>query len=293
MNIIPVCFDSMGVRSTCTFVQTEKLNILIDPGLALATKRLNYPPTNIELNSFYIFKNKILEFARKSDIIIVSHYHYDHFISSHDDIFEELYSDKIVLCKNRKTKLNFNQRTMGKEFEISVKKVCREFHFIDGNAFNFGGVKIKFSPPLWHGVERSSYSYVIMATINEGKEKLLYSSDIMGPILKENADYIIKENADFLILCGPPTHLLGYDLPELHLTMINKNLERIFKECKKTKTIIYDHYILRDKDYLKYYKPWAAMAKKYKKKLMTAAEYAGVPVRQLEANREELTEKEM
>ncbi len=292
MNIIPVCFDSMGVRSMCTFVQTKNLNILIDPGLALATKRLGYSPTNIELNTFYIMKQKILDFARKSDVIIITHYHYDHYISSQDEMFEEIYSDKIVLCKNRKTKLNFNQRTRGKEFEISVKNLCKEFHFIDGNTFNLGSVKIKCSPPLWHGTERSSFGYVIMLTISADKEKLLYSSDVMGPINEENADYIIKEKPDFLILCGPPTHLLGYDLTELHMSNVNKNVENIIKKGS-AKTIIYDHYILRDKNYLKYFKPWVRLAKKYKKKFLTAAEFANAPVRQLEANREDIHNKEM
>ncbi|MBN1923184.1 MAG: MBL fold metallo-hydrolase [Nanoarchaeota archaeon] len=292
MNIIPVCFDSMGVRSMCTFVHTDKLNILIDPGLALATKRLGYPPTNIELNTFYILKQKILDFARKSEVIIITHYHYDHYISSHDEMFEELFTDKIVLCKNRKTKLNFEQRTRGKEFEISVKKLCKEFHFIDGNTFNLGGVKIKCSEPLWHGTERSSFGYIIMLTIEAEKTKFLYSSDIMGPIESKNADYIINEGADIMVLCGPPTHLLGYDLTEAHMNQINQNVDKIIKKSK-AKDIIYDHYILRDKNYMKYFKPWVNLAKKNKKKFLTAAEYAGVPIRQLEANREEIYNQEM
>lgn len=293
MNVIPVCFDSMGIRSTCTFVQTKELNILIDPGVALATKRLGYPPTNIELNTFYLFKKKILEFARKADIIIITHYHYDHYISSHDEMFEELYADKIVLCKNRKTKLNFQQRTRGKEFEISVKRVCKEFHFIDGNSFDYGKVKITFSPPLWHGTERSSFGYIIMTTIKQGHEKLLYTSDIMGPIHNNNRKYIIKENPDILIMCGPPTHLLGYDLTESHMSSVVKNVNKIIERAKKTKVIIYDHYILRDKNYEKFFKPWVKLAKKNKKKFVTAAEYAGVPIRQLEANRDEIYNKEM
>ena len=293
MNIIPVCFDSMGLRSTCTFVHSDKLNILIDPGLALATSRLGYPPTNVELNSFYIFKKKILEFAKKSEVIVITHYHYDHYISSQDECFDELYADKIVLCKNRKTKLNFNQRTRGKEFELSVKRVCKEFHFIDGNEFVFDGVKIVFSPHMWHGAERSSDGYVIMASIISEGEKLLYSSDVVGPITDENTDYIIAQDPNIMILCGPPTHLLGYDLAQGHLTVINRQLEKIFKNCKKCKTIIYDHYILRDKEYMTYYSIWKKQAEKYKKKFLTAAEYAGVPIRQLEANRREISSQEM
>lgn len=292
MKIVPVAFDSMGIRSMCTFVQTEKLNILIDPGIALARRRLGYPPTNIELNTFQLFKRKILDFARRSDVIIITHYHYDHYIPSLDETFEEIYADKIVLCKNRKTKLNFRQRTQGKQFELSVKRICKEFHFIDGNTFDFGKVKIKCSPPVWHGIERSSFGYVIMLTIQAEKQKLLFSSDVMGPISKENTAYILKENPDTIILCGPPTHLLGYDLPLNHLDMVKQNVKMIIKKTK-AKEIIYDHYILRDKNYMKYYKPWKKLAKRYKKRFLTGAEYMNMPIRQLEAKREEIYNEEM
>ncbi|VVB74972.1 Metallo-beta-lactamase superfamily protein [Candidatus Tiddalikarchaeum anstoanum] len=281
----------MGVRSMCTFVQTDKHNILIDPGIALATRRLGLPPTNIELNTFNVFKNKILDFAKRSDIIIITHYHLDHYIPSNDEIFEDVYTDKIILCKNRKTKLNFNQRSEGKEFEMSVKRVCKEFHFIDGNSFEFDDVKIKFSEPLWHGVERSSFGYLIMATITSGKTKLLFAGDVMGPILKENADYIISENPDVLIMCGPPTHMVGYDIMEAHLELVKANLIQIIQKCK-VKDIIYDHYILRDKDYMKFYSQFIALAKKKGKRFLTGAEYAGVPIHQLEAKRDQLYNEE-
>lgn len=291
MEIIPVAFDSMGVRSMCTFVHTDKHNILIDPGIALATRRLGLPPTNIELNTFNIYKNKILDFSKRSDIIIITHYHLDHYIPSHDEMFDELYSDKIVLCKNRKTKLNFSQRTEGKEFEMSVKRVCKELHFIDGNSFTFDDVKIKFSQPLWHGVERGSYGYLIMPTITSGKEKLLYAGDVMGPITKENTDYIISENPDTIIMCGPPTHLVGYDITETHLDIIRRNVEQIIRKTH-VKNIIYDHYILRDKEYMKYYRQFVILAKKLNKRFLTGAEYAGMPVRQLEAKRDEIYKEE-
>lgn len=291
MNIIPVAFDSMGVRSMCTFVNTPKLNILIDPGLALAKKRLGFPPSNIEFRTFNVFKDKIVNFAKRSDIILVTHYHYSHYIASHDESFDDIYSNKIVLCKNRKRKLNFTQRNRGKDFEINVKSICKEYHSIDNKTFNFDNVTIECSPPLWHGSEKTSLGYIVIPTIKHKKEKLLFGSDITGPVNNENTDYIIKQNPDTLILSSIPTYLLGYSIPESFLDMSIKFMKKIIAETN-TKTIIYDHYHVRDINYKRKMRPLKAFAKNNDVKLLTAAEYTNTPIRQLEARREELSFEE-
>ena len=48
MKIIPLAFDSLGVRSMATGVETD-LRIIIDPGAALGPSRYNLPPSKIEL----------------------------------------------------------------------------------------------------------------------------------------------------------------------------------------------------------------------------------------------------
>jgi hypothetical protein len=285
MNVIPLCFDSMGVRSSCFFLQCDGLNILIDPGLALANTRRGICPDDDEMNAFFNFKKRIVDFAKRSDIIIVTHYHNGHYISSQDETFEEIYSNKIILCKDRSKKLDLTQRNKGKEFEITVKKICREYNIADSNSFNFKKVKINFSEPVWHGTERSQFGYVIMVSVTEKKFKFMYSSDVYGPILESTADLIINENPDLLYLCSSPTHLLGFELTESNLFFIEKNIKKIIDKTKKTKIIIYDHYLLRDKDYMKYYSKYQSWAKAKKKRLITAAEFLGQPVNQLEAKR--------
>jgi hypothetical protein len=285
MNVIPLCFDSMGVRSSCFFVQCEGLNILIDPSLALANTRRGICPTDDEMNAFFNYKKRIVDFAKRSDIIIVTHYHNGHYISSQDETFDDIYSNKIVLCKDRSKKLDLTQRNKGKEFEITVKKICKEYHIADHNSFDFKKVKISFSEPVWHGAERSQFGYVVMVSILEKKFKFMYSSDVTGPILESTADLIIKENPDLLYLCSAPTHLLGFEITESNLFFIEKNIKKIIDKTKKTKTIIYDHYLLRDKNYMKYYSKYQAWAKAKKKRFITAAEFLGQKVNQLEANR--------
>ena len=283
MNVIPLCFDSMGARSSCFFVQCEGLNILIDPNLALANTRMGFCPSDPEMNAFFDFKKRIIDFAKRSDIIIVTHYHNSHFISSQDEAFEDVYGNKIILCKDRSKKLDLNQRLKGKEFEITVKRICKEYHIADSNSFNFKNVKISFSEPVWHGSERTQNGYVVMASILEKKFKFMYTSDVYGPILEKTADLIIKENPDLLYLCSAPTHLLGYDITESNLFFIEKNVKKIIEKTKNAKTIIYDHYLLRDKNYLKYFSKYKAWAKK--KRFITAAEFLGQHVNQLEIKR--------
>lgn len=288
MNIIPVASDSMGVRSMCTFVHTPKLNILIDPGVALAKKRMGLPPSNIEFRTLNVFKNKIVNFAQRSDVVLITHYHYSHYIAGHDETFNDIYSGKVVLCKNRKTKLNFRQRTRGKEFEIGARKISKEFHFIDNNTFNFDNVNIKCSKHLWHGVERTSLGYLILLTIKHKSERFLFASDVMGPVNKDNTEYIIKENPDILFISGLATHLLDYSVPKVYLEQSINAMKDIMSKTK-VKTIIYDHYPLRDINYKVHIKPLYSFARKKKIKFLTAAEYVNMPIRQLEAKRQELT----
>jgi predicted metallo-beta-lactamase superfamily hydrolase len=96
---------------------------------------------------------------------------------------------------------------------------------------------------------------------------------------------IIKSDQDLLYLCSVPTHLLGFEISNDNLFNAEKNLKKVIDKSKKVKTIIYDHYILRDLDYLKYFSKYKSWANAKKKQFVTAAEFIGQPVNQLEANR--------
>ncbi|MEW6329676.1 MAG: MBL fold metallo-hydrolase, partial [Candidatus Micrarchaeota archaeon] len=78
MKITPLAFDSLGTRSMCTFIETKDVNILIDPGVALAPSRYGLPPHSLELERLAEHWRTIKEHARSADIMIITHYHYDH-----------------------------------------------------------------------------------------------------------------------------------------------------------------------------------------------------------------------
>lgn len=280
MKIIPLAFDSMGVRSTATWVETDK-KILIDPGAALGVLRYGLPPAKIEYRRLKELSRKICTHAKKSDILTVSHYHYDHHFPE-----EDFYRGKILLIKDPKNKINFSQMKRGKEFLRLLDKKPAKVLIADGKEFEFDKTKIKFSPPFFHGKEYSKLGYVLIISILYQGVKLLHASDIQGPQTKETTAWIISENPDTLILSGYPTFLMGWRFSKQSLLESNQNLIRILTQTK-VNTILLDHHLVRDLHYLNKIEEVLNTAGKLKKRVITAAEYTGQKPDFLEARRKE------
>ena len=68
MKIIPIAFDSFGVRSMATYVETDK-KILIDPGAALGPSRFGLPPSKQELKMLDKLTKEIINYAKKAEIL--------------------------------------------------------------------------------------------------------------------------------------------------------------------------------------------------------------------------------
>ena len=284
MKIIPLAFDSLGVRSTATWVETDR-KILIDPGAALGPLRYSLPPSKIEYRRLEELARVIISYAEKSDILIVSHYHYDHHFPEQD-----FYEGKILLIKDPKNKINYSQKQRGKEFLGLLGNKPRRIEFADGKEFQFGETRLKFSPPFFHGKEYSKLGYVLITSVSYQGEKLLHASDIQGPQTKTTTDWIISENPDVLILSGYPTLLMGWRFSKFGLMESNQNLIKILSQTK-VNTVILDHHLVRDLHYLNKIEEVLKTAEKLKKKVITAAEFLGKKPDFLEARRKELYEK--
>ena len=280
MEIIPLSSDSLGVRSMATFVQTKDVTITIDPSAALGPKRYRLPPTQKELNMLKRIKKIIKTYALKSDILTISHYHYDHF-----DPSETFYTDKKVFAKNIKDHINKSQQKRGSDFQKQVQDSC-ELTYADNTSYSFNSTSLSFSPPFFHGPENVRLGYVLMTTVKDESKTLIHASDVQGPVTKEAADYIIKQDPDLLIMDGPPTLFLGWRFSTQHLTDAAENLIRIIKntDCD----VILDHHLLRDLNYKKRFsKPY----EKYNEKISTFAEYLGKENNTLEAHRKLIWEQ--
>lgn len=277
MEIIPISSDSLGVRSMATFIGTKDCKILIDPSAALGPKRYGLPPHPKELETFYKTKNKISEFAKKCDILTISHYHYDHY-----DPNEVFYKGKKVFVKDISKNINKSQRQRGVDFKKIIDEMC-ELINCDNKEYKIDETKITFSPPFFHGPENVRLGYVLMTVVEDSEKKVLHASDVQGPVTKNATEYIIKQKPDVLIMDGPASIFLGWKFRYKDLKDASDNLVKIIK--KLDCDIILDHHLLRDAKYKEVFpKPYEIG----KKRVKTFAEYLGKENNTLEAHRKEL-----
>lgn len=276
MKVEPVASDSMGVRSLATYVKTADLGVFIDPGAALGPKRYGLPPAREETEALFFFKERIRQVALGCDVLLISHYHFDHF-----DPDEDFYKDKIVYAKDRHNNINKSQQGRGLVFQQNVADMCKQLIYCDDTSFSHGDTEIKFSPPFPHGPEGTRLGFVLMTTIDDGEHRFMHTSDVQGPISTRAAEYIIEEAPDTLLVDGPPTIFLGWMLSQEKVNRAIDNLLRIIDETDAE--IILDHHLVRDLRYK------SLLSSVYETgKVKTAAEYLGVENNMLEAHRKEL-----
>lgn len=273
MKVYPVTSDSLGVRSLSIFLE-GRVNIFIDPSAALGPYRYGLPPKPPEIEALRKYKEEIRELAKKTEIFVISHYHYDHY-----DPDEEFYTGKTVFAKHWKEKINYSQRKRAYVFHERFADKCK-LYYVDGKEMNIEGIEIKFSKPFPHGNEKTKLGFVIMTTVDDGSMRILHASDVEGPIVEEAAEYIISENPDIAVIDGPATYFLGYRLSREDLKRSVKNLKKIGENVS---TVILDHHLLRDLKYRERLKDVYDLGN-----FVTFAEFKGEPIRMLEAHRKEL-----
>lgn len=339
LNFEIVWFDSLGAKSSCILVKTPDIKVLIDPGIAIMHP--SFPaPKEYKVKWYEEGYEAIIRASKKADVIVITHYHYDHFI----DFNEEIYVKKKILAKNPNEYINDSQRKRAEKFfkhlyeffgvgnlnrylssplpkdyhrplneipialskdfgnyskrrkelidkglkwfeervrkwniydrilELKLDKV--EVNFADSKEFTFNNTKVKFSKPFFHGIEFSRLGWVLSLVIEYKGDKLLYSSDINGPIIEDYAEWIVKENPRILILDGPATYMLGYMLNLINFRRTLTNALRIIK-MTSTELIIYDHHLTREAKFKERTKKVWILGEKLGKRIATAAEFLG------------------
>ena len=289
----PLCAESLGVRSTATYVETPDLKILIDAGAALAPRfgRLPHP---LEYGALERARKAIKEHAERSEAIIISHYHFDHFSPffeetdtlwtwSDQSVAREIYSDKIVYFKDFDKDINFSQKVRGQLFNKAVKNVAKKVIKADSQCFYYGGTILKFSKPLFHGEEDSKLGYVLATIIRSPGLTFLHASDVQGAISEQALNTILDESPDILVIGGPPTYLNSFD--ERNYVIAKNNLSKL---VEKTKLMILDHHILRDDRAIAFVEELRSKARVFNNQVKTFAEFQGKSNQLLEAKRMEL-----
>ncbi|MEM3458864.1 MAG: MBL fold metallo-hydrolase [Candidatus Bathyarchaeia archaeon] len=284
-NIVPLAFDSLGVRSMATFIETDDLKILIDPGAALGPIRYGLPPHFLEWQKLDESWRKIKRQAKEADILMVTHYHYDH----HDPDAPELYKNKMVFIKHPTENINLSQRERAALFLKAVREKPKKLEIADGKNFRIGKTQITFSKAVCHGTN-PRLGYVTEVSIKSGNDRFLYTSDVEGPSLPEQIRFILKEKPAILFVDGPMTYMLGFRYSYKSLEISNNNLVKIIKKLSLD-TLVLDHHFLRDLNYKLRIKPVYEAAEKCRVKVVTAAEFCGRKIEMLEALRKELYAK--
>ncbi len=343
MKVELVWFDSLGAKSSCVFIETPSVKLIIDPGVAIMHP--SFPASQVK-KLWWKEKGKrmVKRFLRKAEVVIVTHYHYDHYLRE-----SKVYKGKTLLAKSPNEFVNASQRKRATDFYSSLvvellgrsledflekrkrrksyesplrelrlarrkdfgdyqkrreellkqgeewfwkrveewkgyeKLSCideRELKvsWCDGKEFEFGKTTVRFSKPLFHGVEFSRVGWVVAVEVIHKDEKFLFTSDVNGPVIEDYAEWIISRDADFIVVDGPPTYLVPYTLNMVNFRRCLENMKEIIARTN-AKVIIYDHHLPREKRFRERTEEVWRLAKASGKKVLTAAEFLGkVPV---------------
>ena len=298
IKVTPIAEESLGVRSMCTYVETSDVKILLDAGASLAPKRLGYPPHPREYQALIESRKRIGKTAEKAEIITISHYHFDHHTPSFTDWFtnwssaetaKKIYEDKIVLAKSYRSMVNASQRRRGWMFKKTGGSYAKKLETADSTSFTFGDTKLQFSDPVFHGTENSDLGWVLMTTIEHEDEKILFTSDIQGPIEVSTLNKILAQQPQLVIVGGPPTYLTGVRINQEEIKQGMQNLKWLVENIPLT---IIEHHPFRDENWKKLFQPIFDSATEAGNKILTAAEFAGEKNNFLELRRKELYEIE-
>jgi predicted metallo-beta-lactamase superfamily hydrolase len=293
--VTPLAAESLGARSMCTLVETSDVTILLDGGVSLGPYRFGFPPHPREYRALGECRGRIAEAAGKADVVTISHYHFDHHTPSYTDwslnwsseeAARQIYEGKLVLAKSYRDKVNFSQRHRGWVFSHTGGKYAERFEFADNRLFDFGDTSIRFSEPVFHGEGESDLGWLIMATIERENERVLFASDVQGPMYTPTVDIILRQNPDLLIIGGPPAYLSGLVAAE-HIQTGMRNLEKIVQNVP---VVILEHHLLRDENWRALSQPIFEKAAKVGHKVLSAAEFLGQDNCLLESQRKTLFE---
>ncbi len=297
ITVTPLAFESLGVRSMCTQVKTKDVTILLDAGVALGP-RFRLMPHPKEYRARDEARKRIEEAAQSAEVVTVSHYHNDHhtpnyvepvYLGSSPESSERIYKDKIVLAKDFRQKINTAQRRRGWMFKQHVEKIAAKLEVADGQAFEYGRTKVRFSPPVPHGEDDSGLGWVLLCIIERSKEKFMFAPDVQGPVVPDTAKLILHEEPDLLIMGGPPIYLQGFRIGEGFFQTALLNMQQIAEKVPK---LVVDHHLLRDEGWYKFMEPVRASAKKAGHRLIAASELLPSDADPLECKRKTLYEEE-
>lgn len=297
IRFIPLAAESLGVRSMCTYVETQDIRVLIDPGVSLG-QRFRLLPHPREYRAITDCRARIRDFASKAEVISISHYHFDHITPTYTDyvwnlsnfdVARQIYANKTVLAKDTRAFINPSQRRRGWMLKKTMSNLFKAFEVADGKTFTYGKTRLKFSKPVFHGEENTPLGWVLMLSIEFEGQKVMHTSDVEGPILDKTLEIILSESPSIVYVGGPPLYLVGYKVNE---DIMKHGLENLSKLVERIPTVVLDHHLLRAEMWRESLNFLFEVAERVGHKVVTAAEFLGESNNFLEFRRRELYESE-
>lgn len=281
MEIIPLASETLGVRSMAVAVKTKDCTILIDPSIALAPKRYGLEPHKIELARQKELWKDIKTWAKKADIMTISHYHFDH----HDPEQPGIFKGKKLLLKHPKENINKSQIGRASAFITALGDLSESVEFADYRTFEFGNTTLSFSKAVPHGTN-TKLGYVIQLAVDDGHTTFLHTSDVEGPSLDSQLKFILEHEPDILACDGPMSYLMY----KYGNKAMEKSLENLIQIIEKTsiKIMMLDHHLTRDIKWRERMEPVFAAGEAHDCDVTTFAGYLGKEDDLLEARRKEL-----
>ncbi len=296
VKIRPLAFESLGVRGMSTYLETDDLKMIIDPGSALGP-RFSLQPHEREYEALFNSRENILSASKKVDLLSISHYHFDHFVPNFEnwkyiwsspEMAEELYTDKLIFAKDISENINASQRKRGYMFRKKNLEIAKEIRPADNSEFEKGNTTLRFSKPVYHGAKGTKLGYSLILTVETPNFNLVHAPDVQGPMDDSSLDYLLSQKPDLLIIGGPPTYI-SFKLEESDLDNSEKNLKALAEKVPK---LVVDHHLLRTTKYTEFLQPIVEVAEKSGNEVLTASELIGEEPNLLEARRKQLHEEE-
>ena len=281
MKVVPLAAESLGTRSMATWIgcSNNKVNFLIDPGVSLAKKRFGLKPHVLEVERNLDHWTRICTHLEKSQYVIVSHYHYDHYNPRNPSVLR----GKILFVKSPKL-LNKSQRMRSKYFLEQVKDRVAEVNHADWRSFELEeNIELRFSGALPHGREGSKQGFVVSTTIVKGKDIFTHTSDVLGIQAEVQLQYLLDQDPTILYVDGPMVRS-SRNIAKKELQKCISSLETIIGKTQ-VKKIIIDHHLLRSLNWRDHLTDLLRIASSADVVVSTAAKFLGERNDLLEANR--------
>ncbi len=340
LRIYPICSESYGVRSFCIQVSTPDLSILLDPGCALGPYKKFKIPHYLEFDRLHYYSTEIVKRSADCDFLFISHYHHDHFkpnieddmyIHSSGKLFESLYTNKFVFCKQYSKNTNYNQKMRGVKFHKDLSALGISSNRIDVDSYpadksiyqrncalelqkeitdsiSIGDTQLIFPREFLHGMRMDGKQIKIQPIIIIYQNEFFYFfPDVQGMPSPDDLELLFNLKQGFkqtyfnysgnskithtIAFGGPITYLLRHQKVYHLLEQSLDHSKRIFQEFDN---VIVDHHLIRDSEFPYYLNDFSKENTNwnlFNKNLLSELQEKRKIPLVLEINREELYKK--